>query len=271
LDPVVAYNSQDDEYLMAWAEPAWPRQQVWLRRLRAGDAAVLNTMTVPGGPNDVRSTPQLAYDAARNDYLVTYLLEQGPDVRAVLAPADLSALGAEIHVYDHAPSVIWVTHLAAAAGANDFLVAWGMQTDTSGASLYGRLVSGGGTPQGAAGGFLMAAKTPAFPWRGHPRAAYVPRYGYLTMMEYQTQTMAESHVYGRYVMSGADSAAGSAFALDDTAGTNELEPAIACAPDGRCLVVATFREATPGADAIIRGRMVDLSHLYLPATVKNAD
>ena len=134
-------------------------------------------------------------------------------------------------------------------------------------TLQARRLSAGGTPLGPVLGIWIAGYSPdAVSDVGSPGVGHVPGYGYLVTMTFGE--VACSDVYGRLVRYGADSALATAFPIDAAAGS-QTQPAVACAPDGRCLVVDAHRPDT-SAKYLIRGPFVQLDRAYPPATLNGA-
>ncbi|MGB7115892.1 MAG: hypothetical protein WBD56_07085, partial [Anaerolineales bacterium] len=76
-------------------------------------------------------------------------------------------------------------------------------------------------------------------------------------------------VYGRYAMPGRDIGVGSEFALDNDVQAQKF-PAVACTPNGDCLMDEEDNNSV-GGDFEIRGRLVwpYIVPLYLPLVLRN--
>lgn len=262
--PAVAYNSQDDEFLVVYFEDHLPAilTDIAANRVRASNSQVLGKVTIATGPGEKRFSPDVAYDTSGNQFLIAYEYEFSAtdwDIYGKVASANLGWLSNEIHISDWSRDQHSV---AVVAGPDEYLVVWHDGTVfTTDYDIYGRRVNGAGVPQGSPPGFPIATATSNF--HSDPDVAYGAGYGYLVTWMYSGN---DWDVYGRYVMRGQNSAAGTEFAID--AGSNvQWNPAVACAPSGDCLVVE--HDNWPGPDYEIRGRFVMPYHLYLPVILRN--
>lgn len=219
-----------------------------------------------------RVTPDVAWNAARNEYLVVYTRlyytgsKNDNDIMGQRVWDTLVPVSSEIPIctnssYDqYQPAV--------AAGPDEYLVVWSDgngDTPPTNYDIYGSRVLGNGTlPGGSTNrGFPIASATA----NNHldPAVAYGQGYGYLVAWDFNSGTPTGWDIYGRYVMAGQNSPAGSEFAIDG--GTyNQLQPALACAPSGDCLEAEM--DEYPGSDYEIRGRLVKPYHVYLPLVLK---
>lgn len=279
-EPAIAYNSQADEFLVAWTnahDVGGPNADytVKMRRVRASDGSLVGqTRSVPGsGLGVARLGPALAYNRARNQYLIAYIAEAAApgDVRSIVAPADLSWFGSEMHVWDHTPQ--WHAFSACAGTARDgYLVAWNVRAMSAPAPSFelhnanARQISGAGVPLGAASGIPITAAALPFDLRHVTDVAYAPGYGYLVALSYLQSTASESDTYAAFVLSGATTA-GSPFAID-VAATHAWGPVAACTPRGVCLLAETYRLNAGWSKADIRARFLYLRRLYLPVALK---
>lgn len=262
-DPAVAYNSAHDEYLVVyWNEWGDGLCDIAAQRV-AGDGTMLSWCNIATGTGEDRCSPDVAYNATRNEYLIVYSYGDGisNDGRGKVASHDLGALGGETVIgggseFYSSPDV--------AAGRDEYLVVWqnGSDWPMENLNVWARRVHGDGTTHAI--GFEVAGSGQ----RRNPALAYGAGYGYLVAWR-DSEGGANQDVYGRYVMSGQDSAAGQGYVVDDTADW-QIRPAVACAPSGDCLVVYQDNWAPGGAgDLEIRGRFVIPHHIYLPLVLRN--
>jgi hypothetical protein len=262
--PAVTYNPTYDEFLVTWDDEeggggGW--QDIWAQRINA-----TNWSFEPGpvciaaaGDNRHRYQPDVAYNAARNQYLIAYTREDGDgDIFGKVVDADLTAphLLPEI-------DIVYNTNLqddvAVAAGPDEYLVVWQDGPYSYWRTIYARHVSGdGSTPSPA---FLIAEHTNEV--CGGPDVAYGRGYGYLLTWYYEASTSTDA--YGGYVMPGQNTLAGGEFAIDLDPGT-QFDLAVACAPSGDCLFVESDNSGSP--DYEINGRTVRPYHVYLPLVLR---
>jgi len=115
-NPAVAYNSQSNEYLVVY-DNWWSSSlhDVDARRVDKdgtplGGASGVNIAT---GAGELRHWPDVAYNEARNEYLIVY--GYGPsnngDIRGKVASANLGTLSSEITVCDDSYDPVSYTHL----------------------------------------------------------------------------------------------------------------------------------------------------------------
>ena len=159
--PSVAYNSQNDEYLVVYAN-VWASGTHDIAAQRVdGDGTLLSWRNIATSATDLRSVPDVAYNAARNEYLIAYSYMQG----SVLTQSDIRGKVASANMGDLSPQEIIIcnnnrdqTRLAVAAGPDEYLVAWLDGVFGSGQDdVFARRLSGdGGVPLGPADGFPIA-------------------------------------------------------------------------------------------------------------------
>lgn len=255
--PAVAYNSTNDEYLVVY-ENYWAGglRDIAAQRVKASDGSLLSWANIATAPGQVRRLPDVAYNAARNEYLIAYTYQHSPtdgDIYGKVASANLGTLSSEIHLVDNALDQDTV---ALATGPGEYLAVWEDGPSPTHRTIYGRRVSGAGT---------LHPFVPIIDLSGEacvePDLAYGTVYGYLVSWRWA----GGDHVNGRFVKPGQDSTWGDWFNIDSYVGSHR-SPALACAPSGDCLVV---EEDKPGGDYEIRGRFVTPYRVYLPIVLKN--
>jgi hypothetical protein len=262
--PAVAYNSQNEEYLVVY-ENYWAGglRDIAAQRVKASDGTLPSWRNIATAPGTVRRLPDVAYNAARNEYLIAYTYQHATngDIYGKVASANLGTLSNEIYIV---PNTNDQDGVALAAGPNEYLAVWEDGPSGSYRTIYGRRVTGTDTLH------------PYIPIADHsgeaciePAVAYGDIYGYLVTWRYASSGASGDDVYGRYVKAGQDSAWGSEFAIDDTS-NSQRSPALACAPYGDCLLVEEDNWAFGGpGDYEIRGRLVMAHRVYLPLVVRN--
>jgi len=268
--PAVAYNSQNDEYLVVFQNNVGGNtQDIIGQRVRAGDGTLLSWRNIATGAGEIRQQPDVAYNQTRNEYLIAYRYlpntTSDGDIRGKVSVKDMSSLSSEIPICSAATDQDFT---AIAAGPNEYLVTWSDgAAPTSDYDIYARRVSGSGAPQGSAAGFHVGGNSTSYV-NLLPAVAYGRGFGYLVSWQYDSSGGYTNYdVYARYVMPGQDSAAGYPFVVDDYAYTQEY-PALACAPSGDCLLVEQD-DYPSGTEADIRARLVTPYHYYLPLILQN--
>jgi len=263
----VAYNSQDHEYLVVYAsETGTSTSQYTVAGRRVGS----NGSVIGPGPTPIAGTystwPDLAYNAALNQYLVAYQqLESGGgggyDIHARRISHTLELIDSEFGVCVRSDGQLTP---AVAAGPNEYLIAW--EDTRSGTGLYdtyARRVLGNGTPVGPAGGFLLGAASDGV-YDAWPAVAYGPNYAYLVVWTYmEGYGTVDWHwdTYGAYVLPATDQLAGSAFGIDTTTGDQKYAQ-VACASTGDCLTAES--DGSFGDYGEISGWFTRLNRICLP-------
>jgi len=150
--PVVAFAGAQDEFLVVWASDA-PAVATYLsgRRIFADGSGFPpgDGFPISSGTED-RDFPDVAYDSARNEYLVAWQIDTatGGDIYGVRLAADGLALGDGEFAIAGWPADEEAPSVAACAAADQYLVAWQSDQDTGGSdwAIYGRFVTGAGVP-----------------------------------------------------------------------------------------------------------------------------
>jgi hypothetical protein len=266
--PAIAYNSQFDEYLVVY-QNTWigDLQDIAAQRVRASDGALESWCNIatapPSSPDEKRIYPDVAYNAARNEYLIVYAYQATStydpgDVYGKISSADMGGLSDEIHICDTSVSQLWRPHVA--AGPDEYLVVWANRfANPILDDVYARRVSWSGIPQDPVDGFPVAE---GMGYQMNPTVAYGAAYGYLITWH---DAPTNWHTYGRYVLPGHDAAVGVGVELSDTESFDTLVE-MACAPTGTCLVVTSAFLST---NYDIVGRIVSPHRVYLPLVVHN--
>jgi hypothetical protein len=271
VSPAVAYNALDDEYLVVYTNQwAGGLLDVYAQRVRASDGTLLSWSAVASGGEGDRAAPAVAYSAAADGgnggYLIAYVLHNTTtdeiEIRSKMTRADLSDLRPNPEVAI-CPNGNTQTHLAVAAGLDEVLAVW-WEIRPEGYQLRGRRVSSSGTPLGGSDGFGVSAVYMSTGWYD-PDVAYAEGYGYLATWDYDTVGPTIYDVHGRYVMAGQNAASGSPFSVDSSTPV-QIQPGVACAPAGDCLVAYAWWNST---NYDIGGRLVRPHHVYLPLALRD--
>ena len=241
-DVHAAYNPVRDEYLVVYVN-YWDGGvvDVAVTRVRASDGAPLGSAVIATGSDGDRDGIRLAHLTGRDQYLLVYDFEdpaENEEVRAKLAPGDLSGVGA-------APELILASgsgdHRAPAAAAegDEYLVAWTYYDDNwpnLTTEIRARRFAGDGTPLGPAGGFLVDEFQGA---RGIQtrQVRFAGEQGFLIGWYYNDPSCPTGgDLHGRFVEFGADQAAYLEFPTVAT--DNSDQPGyFACAGSGQCMIL----------------------------------
>lgn len=280
--PDVAYNSQDDEFMVVWeiehgsyGSPGL-RHDIWAVRVYSDthsgswqktDRRCVATGALDGADDDrERVWPALAYNAARNEFLIVYTREGPPDddVLGKVAEADLDGIfaadeiGISAQAYDQ-------SRPAVAAGPNEYLVVW-QNKDSSGAlDVNGRRVRGSdGLPLGSDTGFVINHFFSASSFA--PEVAYGPVYGYMVGFQTDDGGAWEDDVYGNYIRVGEEAPADLPFFVDGGMHSSQRQPDVICAPYGDCFFVDADDHT---GDYEIDGQFMLAHRLYLPLVLRS--
>jgi len=268
VNPVLAYNSSDDEYLLVYGNKwAGGLTDIAAVRINTSDGSLISWANVATGTGEQRDNPDVAYNPTRNQYLITYAKLPSPiNIRGKVASASLEgvSISPEIEIcctgisgYQLEPQI--------AIGPDEYLVTFKVGVVSYG-PIYGRRVSGEGIPLGPTSAFDISSTLPVGS-NVSQAIAYGEKFGFLVVISLAPDISQISNVYGRYVMVESDSAAGAEFGIN-LGGFNQNNPSVACAPSGDCLVV--YEDSWPdGADYEIRGSFVKPLRVYFPSILKD--
>jgi hypothetical protein len=282
--PAVAYNSQDDEFLVVWEIEHGPygspglRSDIYARRVYS-DASLGRQVTDkrcvvtgdPGSGGDGRNRvePAVAYHEGHNQYLIAYTREGAPDLDVLgkLAAANLDGVfgSSEIAIctqsYDQSA-------VAVAASPDEYLAVWQDEDSAGALDVRGRRIRGSdGLPLGSASGFLINHFLLADSFA--PEVAYAPVYGFMLAFQTDDGGNWQDDVHGNHIHLGQETTAGDPFFVDGGMGSSQRQPDVACAPYGDCLFVDAD-DALGSGDYEIDGQFMLAYRVYLPLTLRNS-
>lgn len=157
LTPQVAFNATGGEYLVVWSDTRSSPAKIYGRLLAADGTALSGNFRITRPASTAfETTPDVAWNAARNEYLVVWgdemaSAERGRDIYGRRFRADGTAIGAEFRIcgdgakgHDFFPAVAWNPV------NNRYLVVWqdARAYSTRNWDIYGRQVSALGKPLG---------------------------------------------------------------------------------------------------------------------------
>ncbi len=265
-NPKVAYARAQEEFLVVWwTEQPGPGVPGYTsgRRVKAADG------TFPGGGftiashlTESRVSPDVAYNLARNEYLVT--TDNSVDVYGVRLRRDGVALGTGEFSIAGWPDTETNPAVAACDQANQYMVVW--QSSAANSDIYGRFVNGDGTMDVDSvhhfPGTSVAERRPAI-------ACNAAGQHYLVVWEQQYSSLTGPFgIRGQDV--SPDKTAGTGFGIMAPTGGITAEftnPAVAGGGANYLVVWEHDRAGTAFED--IHGRLVSLNALFLP-TMKRA-
>jgi hypothetical protein len=253
--PAVAYNSQDDEFLVVYEDRSTGVGEIKAVRVTAstGSATAWQTIAVSNPVWDTRSRPDVAYDPVNNRYIVAYEYDDYISVTKILVrtvSADLTSISPE---YDVVTESDYVGSAAVSVGPQGALVSW-LLKDLLTSSIYARRIELDGSPLGATNGFLVLGGTPNL-HKVNPDVCYVATGEYLVVWESEDKSTNYGNVQGGFVSSTRDQLLGSRFGIDTSAG-DQTEAAVACDTKNSSLVVLADYPAPPPNDYDVVGHLV---------------
>lgn len=147
-EPALAYARAQEEFLVVWMNtpPSIP-SYISARRVKASDGGFpVGGFTISSAAQD-RDNPDVAYNLARNEYLVTFDVEDSSwDIHALRLRGDGVALGGGEFTIAGWSDNEQVPAVAACDQADQYLVAW-QSLVGSDYDLFARFIKGDGTPE----------------------------------------------------------------------------------------------------------------------------
>ncbi len=104
IEPAVAYNFIHDQYLVVWAnlQPGG-NTDLYARRVRASDGALLSNFTIATEPGAHFFEPDVAYCGGSDEYLVAYSFEGSGSVDGDVVVRHITWNGANLHLPQYQP------------------------------------------------------------------------------------------------------------------------------------------------------------------------
>jgi hypothetical protein len=273
--PAVAYNSHNNEYLVVYQSEAGTGSNfyhIFGRRVAANGTLIGTgpTMLNPTWWLIDRETPDVAYNAARNQYLVIWnrmIWSSSPDDNDIAGQRlsdTLAKLDSYVEICDDGYDQI---KPSVAAGDDEYMVVWadGPGNDPkSDYDIYGTRVSGDGTVLGYPSGY-------GIDWTGTnnrlgPQVAY-DGLGYLVVWNvYHAAT-------GWDVDAARVSTGGGLFAVSEIdiggRGYDQYLRDVACLPFVTCMAAAEDYYYDSGSHAEVTLLLVRPYRSYLPLALRN--
>jgi hypothetical protein len=283
--PAIAYNSQDDEFVVVWevehGEYGTPnlRRDIYARRVYSNtvtgnwelpeERCVVTGDPGSGGDSRNRVRPDVTYNAELNEVLIAYTQEGPPDtnVLAKLAAANLDGVYASSEITICAQAYAQ-EEVAVAAAPGEYLAVWQDEDPSGKWEVYGRRLRGSdGLPLGSASGFVINSFLLAHSLV--PEVAYGPVYNYMVAFQTDDSDYSGSwgdDVYGNYILVGQEAPADEPFFVDGGASSSQRQPDVTCNPRGDCLVVDADDHT---GDYEIDVQFLLAYRVYLPLVLRN--
>jgi hypothetical protein len=231
--PAVAYNSQVQEYLVAWYNDLPGNDDIHVERV-SRDGKLLKHTCVACGVGAERRYPDVAYNSQANEYLVVWE-EDNLDIRGQRVSATGGLTGG---AFDIALGTIGTTYcvgpaIAYASTEDKYLVAFEWR-DASGYRIMAQALNS----DGSAWGTVFDVEPYSLVLKAYPDLAYNHlRNEFLVAWEQRNGSQFD--IRGRRVkMSGGAGTLGNAFWVSNNP-NDDMAPAVAAvprAPDGQYLV-----------------------------------
>lgn len=222
--PSIAYNSQDNEYVVVYQADTTAyslvdnHDEIWAVRLSAtavllsGEVRISETGT-PGDANYRAIQPNIAYDPNQNAYLITWagvinLIGSAPDyeIFGQRVQADLTEIGIDFRISDMGnegeATTVYRPDAVHNAATGEYLVVWRSKDTGPMNSIYGQRLSETGEARGP-NDFLINK------WLLNPGALYNAAYPevtlntdintYLVVWHDYRLSSGELEIWGRYV------------------------------------------------------------------------
>jgi hypothetical protein len=232
-ESAVAYNSQNQEYLVVW-QTEWPaNDDIYGQRVSKNGGLVSHWFSIAAGAGTDRRYPDVVYNSQHNEYLVIWS-EGGTAVRAQRVSATGLLLGSPLFIAVAAPGdYLYFPAIAYGSTPDAYLVAFVQQTGLSYSTI--------GVVACAYGAFICLADSvgpSTTTYHSEPEVAYNPRRNEFLVV-WREYISSAKHIYGRQVsLSSGLSLLGSNFQISSVS-NNEDSPAVAVVPrnpDGQYMV-----------------------------------
>jgi len=262
-NPKVAYGRAVEEFMVVWtneyASGVLP-MYVSAARINAANGNVVNTLTIDSDPTEHRFRPDIAYNLARNEYLVVWETQGGSndDIWGLRLTGTGGALGGGKFGIAGWPSSEEQPAVAACAASDTYYVAWQSHIGPNNYDVYGRFVAGDGAP-GAVHHFDYTSVDESFPDVDcNPGTKEF-------LVVFQQQYSSASGPFGIFGQTVAPTGLGDPFTIRGIYagdGTTWSEPAVAGGGTHYLTVWEHPRPATAFQD--IHGRLSTMRPVFLP-------
>ena len=257
--PAVACSTQADEFLVVFEKYiGTTRRDIEAWRVGASNGSLETWRNIAGGANQVRRLPDVAYNRARNEYLIAYTFQASPtaggDIVGRRSSFNMGWLSSEFYISPtgYPPQ----DGVALAGGPDEYMAVWDEDHGATTYSIWGRRVRGDGGLES----FIQVAHDTG---QKHvePAVAFGDGGHYLVPWRHIAGAHPAWDIYGRMVSPSSNAPDGVQFPIDAWPSAQKV-PAVACAPSGPCLVA--YEDEWPGPDYEIRGRLVGHARAFLP-------
>ena len=264
MDPAVVYNNLENQYLVAYSD--WLNTTTVNLRLKTlnQSGAEINSASIVSAAGQFRGSPDLAFSAPDNRYMVVYGHEGSflPRIYGKSFSPELVSLSPEFNYNDDGSGG---QYPKIACSTDECIVAW---VGIMGSGVKARRIATDGTPFAPNGGFEIAAPVKDI-IQDSPAISLFKPWGYLFTWNHFLSTSAdESDVYGSVVAYGQNHPMGNSFPVD-TRTYHEGYPDLACGFYGRCLLVISHNPVQyPTGDKEISGRFISTLLNFVPLIIK---
>lgn len=260
-NPVMAYNSQADEFLVVYSSNSTVR----LQRVNASDGARIGgAVAIPGEADTSQSYPSVAYDSTLDRYLVAYQTWANQyDIRGRVLDSSLVAVSPEITIVTGIP---YQMECQVAAGPGEYLVVWTEGLNNANHDIRARRVSGTGTPLGSGEGFQVAGFDAPNTHRA-PSVSYMGTGAYLVAWMWDRNGFGLWDIQAREVTAGQDGSLGTLLALDASAVMRRY-PSSTCLGTGDCLLAYAKNTSDDHVHFETWGSVLRRFRVFIPMTLQ---
>ena len=224
--PSLAYNSQNDEYLVVWEAESSGTYEVWGRRVASNGLLLGSAFRL--SPAGQGSNPDVAYSSAANEYLVVW--EHNVAIYGQRVSADGALLGSVFSIAAGSSGVSYYDQPAIAYGsvADRYLVTFRFTIEGTGSTgIWASSIYSNGSLDGSS--FLVHDHSETL-LPEQPDVAYNRSRNEFLVVCQRTYSAGDRDIYGRRVgMSSGAIALGTAFGIT-TAASDDTAPAVAAVP-----------------------------------------
>jgi hypothetical protein len=225
VNPAIAYNSQDQQYLIVLWNDRPGCDDVRAERI-AADSRSLGGKWVAAGCPAERRYPDVAYNSKSNEYLVVWVEESGGInyIKLQRLSAEAQLLGGAVTIVQDSNPLLHPA-VAYAFTSDKYLVVW-EDTFPGGSDIIGRVISAGGQPEPS---WVVISQDPGGQPRQQPDLAYNRHAnGFLVVWQQWDPTYNLWDIHGRLV-NGDGGTPFASFVVDNWM-VDTTAPAVAAIP-----------------------------------------
>jgi hypothetical protein len=267
IEPAIGYASTENKYLVVYSYQDGSGGSIKAIALTSDGTAWGSAFDIEPYSMTPKSSPKLAYNHLRNEFLVVWYQVQGSygEIRArrVAMSGAAGTLGSAFWITslldstdDHTPAVTTVPRFP----DGQYLVVWEREVSPTDTDIYGQMIAGTGTPEG----FPLLLATTTQNEASPAVAGNASNQQYLVLWTCRVWWIPSTPygIFGRTIATSGD------FLSDGNwlAGASANRPAVAAGPFGDFLL--TFEQGGGDGYIDVWGRLWG-NRLYLPLILRN--